>query len=298
MIKRPIEVSTRGTFLSVRDEQLLVRLPDSEQPASIPVEDVGVLILATSAATYTHAVIARLLARGAVIVACDDQHLPTGLLLPQHNALQPQRLRAQIGATKPTLKRLWKQLVVEKIRRQADLLDSLDADQTASALRGMARRVRSGDPDNIEAQAARRYWPALMGTRFRRRQTDGGIPNDLLNYGYMALRAAIARALCGAGLHPSLGLHHSNRQNSFALADDLLEPFRPMVDQKVRILLERGCDSIDKDAKRELLGLLTETVALDESAGPLMVNLERMAASLLRCFEGKQKALDIPRPWN
>jgi CRISPR-associated protein Cas1 len=294
MIKRTIEISTRGVFLSVELGQLIIR-QDGMELQRVPIEDIGVLVVASTGVTYTHAVITRLLGAGAVIVACDDQHLPCGLLLPQDNSLQTQRLSAQVKAAKPLAKQLWRQIVRAKIAHQAEMLD--DAPAVRKALQAMAARVRSGDPDNLEAQASRRYWQALLGPDFRR-DKDGPPPNNLLNYGYMALRAAVARALAGAGLHPGLGLHHHNRSNTFCLADDMMEPLRPLVDRRVRAIRRAGGNEVDKETRRELLGVLTETVALGDAAGPVMVALERMVASLVRCFEGQSKRLEIPRPWN
>ena len=293
MIKRTIEISSAGVFLSVEMDQLVIRR-DGDQLQRVPIEDIGVLIVDTHGATYTHAVITRLLSAGAVIVPCDGHHLPCGLLLGQDNCLQTQRLATQVQAALPLRKQLWRQVVSAKIAHQAEMLGHAPAVQ--SALRGMSRRVRSGDPENLEAQAARRYWPAMLGADFRR-DPDGEPPNNLLNYGYMAVRAAVARAIAGAGLHPSLGLHHHNRSNAFCLADDLVEPLRPLVDRRVRALYQAGRCDIDKDAKRGLLEILTETVSLADSAGPLLVALERMAASLVRCYAGQIKRLEIPSPW-
>ncbi len=293
MIKRTVEISTRGIFLSVDLGQLVIT-QDGQLLDRIPIEDMGVLVVASTGVTYTHAVIARLLQAGAVIVACDDHYLPCGLLLPQDNSLQVQRLAAQVKARKPLLKQLWRQLVRAKIYHQAQLLDH--APDIQCALRAMAARVRSGDPENLEAQAARRYWQALLGSDFRR-DRDGLPPNGLLNYGYTILRAAVARALAGAGLHPSLGLHHHNRSDSFSLADDLMEPLRPMVDRRVKTIRGSGATQLEKETRRELLSVLTETVSIDNAAGPLTVSLERMAASLVHCFEGQSNKLAIPKPW-
>lgn len=293
MIKRTIEISTRGIHLAVDMDQMVIR-KDGQEVQRVPIEDIGVLVVASTAVGYTHAVITRLLSAGAVIVACDDRYLPCGLLLPQDNSLQAQRLGQQVRAGKPLQKQLWRQLVKAKISHQAQLLGH-DA-SAQSALGGMARRVRSGDPENLEAQAARRYWPALLGKEFRR-QREGEPPNNLLNYGYTILRAAVARAVAGAGLHPSLGLHHANRSDSFALADDLMEPLRPLVDRRVKALVDRGAIAIDKDIKRELLEVLTETVCQGQATGPLLVALERMTASLVACYMGESKRLEIPTPW-
>ena len=293
MIKRTVEISTRGISLSV-DLGQLVLSQDGQVLDRIPIEDMGVLVVASTGVTYTHAVIARLLQAGAVIVACDDHFLPCGLLLPQDNSLQVQRLTAQVKAGKPLLKQLWRQLIRAKIANQAQLL--AHAPDIQSALRAMAAHVRSGDPENLEAQAARRYWQAFLGPSFRR-DKDGLPPNSRLNYGYTVLRAAVARALAGAGLHPSLGLHHHNRSNSFCLADDLMEPLRPMVDRRVKAIGASGEAQLEKEVRRELLGVLTETVSIDGAAGPLTVALERMAASLVHCFEGQSNKLAIPKPW-
>jgi CRISPR-associated protein Cas1 len=294
MIKRTLEISTRGLHLSVAIDQLVIR-GEGQVAARVPVEDIGVLILATTGATYTHAVLTRLLSAGAVIVACDDAHLPCGLLLPQTNALQTRRLAQQVAAGLPLRKRLWKQLVVAKIAHQAEVLPHAPA--AARAMRALRTRVRSGDPTNVEAQAARRYWPAMFGDAFRRKR-NGPPPNNLLNYGYMALRAAVARSLACAGLHPSLGLHHHNRSNTFCLADDLMEPLRPLVDRRVRSLHEEGRRKLDKDSRRAILGVLNETVACETGIGPLMVALTGMAASLVRCYAGDARKLEIPAPWN
>ena len=157
--------------------------------------------------------------------------------------------------------------------------------------------VRSGDPTNVEAQAARLYWPALLGEAFRR-DPEGPPPNAFLNYGYMVLRSCVARAVCGAGLHPALGLHHHNRSNLFCLADDLLEPLRPLVDVQVRELAQAGVTEIDRDSKVRLLTVLAETVEIGGEKGPLMVALERVTASLVRCYGGEAKKLELPRIWN
>ncbi|MFW6066427.1 MAG: type II CRISPR-associated endonuclease Cas1 [Planctomycetota bacterium] len=289
MIKRTVDVSTRGAHVSISDGQLLVRQGD-DVLGSVPVEDLGVLTLSTTAVTITNAAVCALLSAGAVIVPCGDDHLPAGLVLPQNNALQVQRLRRQIDAGKPLRKRLWQQLVRAKIQAQANALHDRAA---AKALRELARQVRSGDTTNREAQAARRYWPAFFGKGFRR-SPDGPPPNNLLNYGYMALRAAVARAVASAGLHPSLGLHHANRSNTFCLADDLIKPLRPLVDRRVRELQLNGCAEVNRDSKAMLLGVLTASVRYSEGTGPLLVAVERMVASLVECFEKKRRRLEIP----
>jgi CRISPR-associated protein Cas1 len=225
------------------------------------------------------------------------------MLLPiESNSVQTERFRQQIEAKEPVKKRLWKQIVKAKIKHQAKVVgkDS-DVYRTLMALRD---RVRSGDPDNIEAQASRKFWPVYLQdvvltsspqVQFRR-NIDGTPPNNMLNYGYMVMRAAVARALCSAGLLPSLGIHHRNRYNAFCLADDLLEPFRGFVESKVREVYSNigPVDELEQSTKARLLEVLYEEVSISGFKGPLMVGLHRTMASLQRCFAGEQKKIDLP----
>jgi len=294
MIKRTIEVSGEGNHLSVRDGSLCIRQGDREV-GRVPLEDLGVLILDSPTVTYTHSVITEAIAAGAVIVPCGRDHHPRGLFLPQENSLQTQRLARQVAAPLPLKKNLWKQIVQTKVANQATALGK--ERKAAKALRNLVPRVRSGDPTNIEAQAARIYWPAMFGKDFRR-LPEGPPPNGLLNYGYMALRASVARAICGAGLHPAMGLHHHNRSNPFCLADDLLEPLRPLVDVQVQALARAQAAEVNRETKFQLLSLLTATVEVAGLEGPLMVALERVTASLARCYAGERKKLELPKLWN
>ena len=294
MIKRTIEISGKGNDLSIDLGSLVIR-KDGEPLGRIPLEDIGVLILDAPTTTYTHSVITEVIAAGAVIIPCGRNHHPCGLFLPQDNSLIVQRLAAQVQAPLPLKKSLWKQVVQAKIRSQAAALGPHSP--AARLLLSLVPRVRSGDPANVEAHAARIYWPALFGEHFRR-LPDGEPPNSLLNYGYMVLRACVARAVCGAGLHPSLGLHHHNRGNPFCLADDLLEPLRPLVDARAKALVGGGVMEINRDSKTQLLSVLTETVEVAGAKGPLMVGLERVTASLVRCYGREQKKLDLPVLWN
>ena len=294
MIKRIIEISKAKTYLSVKYGQLIVKR-EGEQVSSIPCEDIGVLLVDHSGVTYTHSVFTELLRYGAAVVLCSGNHHPTGMLLPvESNTVQTERFRQQIEAKEPVKKRLWKQIVRAKIKHQAKLVgkDS-DVYKTLTTLRD---RVRSGDPDNIEAQASRKFWPAYLQDEKFKRDVDGAAPNNLLNYGYMVLRAAIARALCSAGLLPSLGIHHRNRYNAFCLADDILEPFRGFVESKVREICEQEgvSDKLEQPTKAKLLEVLYEPVKIKGYEGPLMVGLHRTAASLQRCFANEQKYLDLP----
>ncbi len=291
MIKRTIDISTGPTYLAIEHDQLVLSR-NREEIGRVPCEDVGVLLVDHVATTYTHAVFLRLLESGAVVVFCGANHLPAGLLLPmENNELTARRMRLQASAPLPLRKRLWKQIVRQKVRLQAA---NLPADDPVRArLLAMAEEIKSGDRSNVEGQAARFYWPALMGESFRR-DPDGLPPNNLLNYGYMVMRAAVARAIVAAGLHPAFSLQHAHRNNAFALADDLVEVLRPMVDTAVLRIMRQGGGFIDRDSKQILLGLLAEEITVHRERGPLMVQLHRVAASLLRCYEGKSRKLDLP----
>jgi CRISPR-associated protein Cas1 len=291
MIKRTIDISTGPTFVNIEHDQLVLTR-EKERIGQVPCEDIGVLLVDHSATTYTHSVFTRLLGFGAVIVLCGANHVPIGMVLPmESNELTARRMRLQASAPAPLRKRLWKQIVRRKVQLQAA---NLAADHPMRGrLLAMANQVKSGDLSNIEGQAARFYWPALFGPDFRR-DPDGLPPNNVLNYGYMVLRSAVARALVAAGLHPVFSLQHSHRNNAFALADDLLEVLRPRVDRMVLDLARREALEIDLKSKAELLGLLAEEVSTGEQSGPLMVQLHRYAISLLRCYEGEAQKLELP----
>lgn len=291
MIKRTIDISEGPTFLFIENDQLVLHR-DKAEVGRIPCEDIGVLLLDSRSITFTHSVITRLASHGAVVIFCGEDHLPASFALPMvANDLLTARLRVQIAASVPMKKNLWKQIVQHKIRGQEGNLR--EEDPARLKLLNLADEVKSGDTSNCEGLAAKFYWRALMGESFRR-DPEGPPPNALLNYGYMVFRAAIARALVAGGLNPALGLQHSNRNNAFCLADDLVEVFRPRVDRAVVGLLSRGITKIDRDSKREILSLLSEPVMLNGESGPLMVSLHRIVASLLRCLEGTQKRLDLP----
>ena len=302
MIKRIIEISQAKTYLSVKYGQLLIK-QKGEQVSSIPCEDIGVLLVDHQGVTYTHSVFTELLQCGAAVVLCGGGHHPTGMLLPiESNSVQTERFRQQIEAKEPVKKRLWKQIVKAKIKHQAKVVGK-DSDVYKS-LMALRDRVRSGDPDNIEAQASRKFWPVYLQdvvstsspqVQFRR-NIDGAPPNNMLNYGYMVMRAAVARALCSAGLLPSLGIHHRNRYNAFCLADDLLEPFRGFVESKVREVYSNigPVDELEQATKAKLLEVLYEEVNIGGFKGPMMVGLHRTMASLQRCFASEQKKIDLP----
>ncbi len=297
MIKRIIEISQAKTHLAIRYGQLIIK-KDGDEVSTIPCEDIGVLIVDHQGTSYTHCVFTELLQCGAAVVLCGGDHHPAGMLLPiESNSMQTERFRRQIEAKESVKKRLWKQIIRAKIKHQAKLIGR-DSDVYKS-LMALRDRVRSGDPENIEAQASKKFWPAylqdIQDIDFHR-NIDGLPPNNMLNYGYMVMRAAVARALCSAGLLPSLGIHHRNRYNAFCLADDILEPFRGFVEAKVRdVCREIGVpDNLDQTVKAKLLEVLYESVNIGGFNGPLMVGLHRTMASLQRCFAGEQKELDLP----
>jgi len=317
MIKKIIEISESPTRLSIRLGQLIIKtqLPsESGSPApprlrrvsaalrgtdslerSIPCEDIGVLLVDNPATVYTHCVFTELLKHNAAVVFCDSNHLPAGMLLPiESNSIQTQRCTQQIKAKEPLKKKLWQQIVRAKIRHQAKIVK--DNTKVHKALMELCSQVRSGDPVNVEARASKIFWSAyIQGIEFRR-DSEGKPPNNLLNYGYMVMRAAVARAICSAGLLPSVGLHHRNKYNAFCLADDLVEPFRGFVEVKVReIVQSEDWEELTQAIKARLLETLYEEVEIADYKGPLMVGLHRTAASLVRCFSGEQKKIDLPK---
>lgn len=293
MIRKTIEFSTPGTRLSVKHRQLVVERPE-EPKATLPIEDLGVVIVDDIRATYTQAVFVELLAAGATVLVTGRDHLPAGMMLPldAHHA-QTERHRAQTEASEPTRKRAWQAIVRAKIAQQAAVLVHFTGHH--GGLAPMVRRVRSGDPDNIEAQAAQRYWPRLFGKGFRRDRDAEG-ENALLNYGYAVVRAALARAIVAAGLIPSLGVHHRHRANPFCLADDLFEPYRPYVDWRVRRMADDGAapDLSERETRAALLSLLNETILVGGRREPLLLALHTSAASLCRTLTGGDRTLSLP----
>lgn len=295
MIRKTLEFSTPGTRLSVSHRQLVIERPGQPE-VTRPIEDIGVVIVDDVRATYTHSVFLELLDAGATVLVSGRNHLPVGMMLPlDAHHVQTERHRAQVAVHEPVKKRIWQALIRAKITQQAAVLTHFTGEHGGLAL--MARRVRSGDPDNLEAQAARRYWPRLFGITFRRDRDDDGV-NALLNYGYAVVRAAIARAIVAAGLIPSLGVHHRNRSNPFCLADDLFEPYRPYVDWRVKLLVSEGETPSPELSQREtrasLLSLFNETVRVGERHMPLLFALQAGATSLCRALTDGDLNLSLP----
>jgi CRISP-associated protein Cas1 len=294
---RIVDIATDGLHLSAHRGFLIVSQDRAEQ-GRVALDDVHALIIHAHGVTWTTNLVVTLAERGAIMVLCGANHSPVAMMTPidGHHA-QGGRMRAQWASGEPLRKQMWRQIVIAKILMQASLLHSLGAPE-AEALKFMARRVRSGDPDNLEAQAARRYWPALMGPDFRRdRDAEGA--NALLNYGYAVMRATVARAVIGAGLHPSIGLHHKSGVNSFALADDLVEPFRPLVDAVVRRMAGDGVNAVTPETKKPLAHLIGADLRLEDALSPVSVAAQRLAISLAKSFESGKPALalfDAPDP--
>lgn len=258
----------------------------------VPIEDMGGLILSNPAITISSSLISSCQQNNCIIVFCDSKHLPVSVLLPlSGNSLHSKVLNIQTGVKKPAKKRLWQKIVVAKIESQAKAL--LSCGKNSSAIESMKSRVKSGDPDNVESQASRAYWPLMFGADFRRDQKAEGA-NSLLNYGYALLRASVARALCGTGLHPALGIHHHNQYNPMCLADDLMEPFRPIVDRRVYRLWEEKMVGINKKTKSFLLSCLAEPLIFRDRKLPFMVALQHTATSLKKALSEGPEHLEIP----
>ncbi|MBI5562632.1 MAG: type II CRISPR-associated endonuclease Cas1 [Deltaproteobacteria bacterium] len=291
MIKRCIDVSGAPYHISISDSQIVLR-HGSGEAARIPAEDLGVIVVDHPGVTYSHAALNAMLENNVCLVVCGQNHHPAGLLLPvEGHTVQAEIMAMQSMASGRLKDGLWKEVIKAKITNQAAVLGF--AGTETGGLKALAGRVRSGDIGNAEAQAARRYWRLLFGDDFRR-DRDGALPNGFLNYGYTVLRAAVARSVCGAGLHPSFGIHHRNRYNAYALADDIMEPYRPMMDMEVVRLWEKGGEF--RAAKARLLGVLAAPVEMDGKRLPLMAALQRTAASFRRAITGEEKGLEIPGP--
>lgn len=306
MIKRTLEISRDAAHLAVRNQQLLLKR-DGAVIGQAPCEDLGMVVVDHPRASYSHQALVALAESGTAVVLCGNNHLPKALVLPLADHTEVvSRLADQIAMSLPLKKRLWQQIVQEKILQQAANINS--EFPAYKKLLALSKEVKSGDSSNVEAYAAKIYWrnwlnvsdPQLADHESFRRDPNGSGINSFLNYGYAIIRAAAGRAIVAAGLHPSLGLHHSNRSNAFCLADDLMEPYRPLVDNVVRDMFQQGYEELNQPAKAEILSVLTGTMQLkkngDLQSGPLMVMLHRLVASLVRCLQGETRSLEIPIP--
>jgi CRISPR-associated protein Cas1 len=291
-----IDISS-GAKLSIQLGRLVIEQQDHDQ-RTVPLEEIGAVVVSHASVLFTHAVLSGLAKAGAIFIVCDEKHLPAGMLLAlQTHHAQQEVFALQAALKLPVRKRLWKQIVQTKLRAQEALLESImGSDWGLSTLQ---TRVRSGDPTNIEAQAAKRYWLALFGEDFRR-NADGRGLNANLNYGYAILRGLVARSICAAGLHPSLSLHHHNRYDSFALADDLMEPFRPVVDFAVWALRQKASigDELSQDGKREILKSLTGVYRYTKSESRTLFDVSsKVASSLVAVIRRRAERLEYPTCW-
>jgi CRISPR-associated protein Cas1 len=294
MSGKVIELGTTGTRLRIRKSQLLIDRPD-EPEVTVPVEDIGVMIVDDIRATYTQSVLVSLVEAGAVVVISGGNHLPAGILLPV-TGHHEQSLRHQLhlDATRPQCKRAWQQIIKAKIRLQGAVL--LTTTSSDHGLVKFASRVRSGDTENREAQAAQRYWPRLFGRQFRRNRELPGI-NALLNYGYSVLRATIARSIVATGLIPTIGVQHRNRRNPFCLADDLLEPYRPMVDLRVKEITHDDSDAgtdLSRQHRARVLSILNEQISMSGINVPVSTAIQQTARSLATYFSRESDNLSLP----
>ena len=279
--------------LSLKLAQMVVELQDVTR--TLPIEDIGVVILDHKQITITHALIDALLANNVAIVTSNDKHLPVGLMLPlDGNTLQSERFRAQIDASEPLKKQMWQQTIVAKILGQAHVLGSQLIKH--NNMLKWAKDVRSGDTENMEARAAAFYWRNMFEKDAFIRDPQGLPPNNLLNYGYSIVRAMMARALVGAGLLPTLGIHHHSRYDAYCLADDIMEPYRPFVDMKVLEMWKNGgiTSDISSDQKRELLGITTMDVNISGHRSPMMLAIQTTAQSVQKCYSGEARKIIYP----
>lgn len=294
MLGRIVEIAEDQRHLSAERGFMLVANSQHSILGHIPLDDIAAVIVQAHGASYSNNLLIALAQRGAPLVLCAANHNVVGMLISvDGNFQQAKRFDAQIAATQPRMKRLWAELVKAKLQQQASALEAVGAPSVP--LSALVAKVRSGDPDNVEAQGARRYWGLLFGDTFRRNSDGDGI-NALLNYGYTVLRAATARAVVAAGLHPTLGLHHSNAGNAMRLVDDLMEPFRPLVDLKVWHLQRQGHCEVTPDTKRALVRTLYDDMQTSLGATPVMVCLQRLSVSLAQVFLGERDKLDLPLP--
>ncbi len=300
MIKRSIFIGS-PCHLKTTNEQLVIQyshVKGQEEMADmyVPIEDIGVIVLDHEQITLSHRLLEKLIDNNAALITCNEKHLPTGMLLNlDGNSLQAERFKYQQDATIPLKKQLWQQTVQYKIANQAAVLEHFNID--SGRLRELSKAVKSGDSDNYEAQAAAFYWKVLFPPAWNFiRHREGEPPNNLLNYGYSILRGVVARSLVGSGLLPTLGIFHHNKYNAYALADDIMEPYRPYVDLLVRQIINEtsSIDVLNRELKARLLQIPAIDVTIDGEISPLMIATQRTSASLAKCYAGTSRKLIYP----
>lgn len=308
MIKRTL-CFTNPAYLSLRNSQLVIKLPEvetnntlpegfkAETVKTIPIEDIGVVVLDNKRITITQGVMEALLENNAAIVTCNESHLPIGMHLPLvGNSTQTERMRNQIEASLPLKKQLWQQTISAKILNQATILKQIRGTEVRNMLK-WASEVKSGDSENLEARAAVYYWQnAFPMIEDFSRSREGVSPNNLLNYGYAILRAIVARALVSSGLLTTLGIHHRNKYNAYCLADDIMEPYRPYVDRLVMQLYDKypDCEELTKELKAELLQIPVLDVMISNKRSPLMIAVSITTSSLQKCYAGESRKIIYP----
>lgn len=310
MIKKTLYFGNPA-YLSLKNAQLVIKLPEVEKNDTLPesfkvqtqvtkpIEDIGVVVLDNQRITITTGAMEALLANNCAIITCDQRSMPVGLMLPlSGNTTQSERFRDQIDASLPLKKQLWQQTIQAKISNQAAVLATCRKAEVG-CLKAWAKDVRSGDPDNFEGRAAAYYWRNLFGKHIDNftRDREGVPPNNALNYGYAILRAIVARALVSSGMLPTLGIHHHNRYNAYCLADDIMEPYRPYVDEYVYQLIQKHGlppEELPKAWKAELLLIPTLDVVIGGKKSPLMVGVSQTTASLYKCFSGEMRKVAYP----
>lgn len=294
MIKKSILIENRSS-ITTKNLQLVI---ESEiRQSTIPIEDIGILVLDNPEIYISLPAMNLLIENNSSVIICSKNHLPNGMFLNLNSHhIQQEIFRNQINASLPLKKILWQQTIVEKIKNQGQMLQKVTGKKNHFDY--LASKVLSGDTSNMEGVAAQQYWKYFFEIDFKR-ERFGDYPNNFLNYGYAILRAATARALSGSGLLCTLGIHHKNKYNAFALADDIMEPFRPLVDQKViEIMQNHEEQELNTQIKSELLQVLTATVYFKEEKSPLLVALQKTASSLQQCFTGDRKKIKYPKLWN
>ena len=303
MIKRTLYFGNPA-YLSLKMKQIVIKMPqknDGDLPIgedvvkTIPIEDTGIVILDNKQITITQGLMEALLENNCALITCDSKRMPTGLMLPlAGNTIQTERFKSQIEASLPLKKQLWQQTIEAKISNQAAVLKYVTGELHNNMLK-WAGSVKSGDTENMEARAAVYYWKTVFDDEFFTRDNDSDGRNGLLDYGYAILRAIVARALVGAGLIPTLGIHHHNRYNAYCLADDIMEPYRPYVDKLVLDILEEdSCATISQSVKTKLLGLPVTEVVINEHRSPLMLAVSQTVSSLVKCYRGESRRLIYP----
>ena len=296
MIKRTLYFGNPA-YLRRQDKQLKVLKPkEKEELASIPIEDIGVLVLDHPQITLSQALLSALIDSNVAVISCNDKHHPVGLFLPlAANSLQTERFRIQIAASEPLKKNLWSQTVAAKVENQAKLMERLGKD--AKRLFALVPQIKSGDSENVEARAARVYWQSLLGEDDFVRERFGKAPNSQLNYCYAILRAAVARALVSSGMLPTFGIFHRNKYNAYCLADDIMEPYRPFCDEVVLPMYYKGefnSEELNTEQKAKLLSVLTADVSIAGKKSPLLVAISRTTSSLYECFAGDRRKILYP----